>query len=116
MAARRAARESAAKSAGAVKVVGARATRVIIVHKDSNGTDADVRVVTGGASGADASLARLSASAVTDARGVSFGGFTLDGVQDGVPVPGGPPIEHVAAAAGTYSFTVYKGTAAVLTF
>ena len=60
-------------------------------------------------------LSRLSASSVTDARGVSFAGLTFDGVDDGVPVSGGPPDEAVRCVEGAFSFAVFKGTAAVLT-
>lgn len=93
---------------------GAGMTRVVVVHK-TNSTDAVVRVV-GGRKSTNATLRRLSASAVTDARGVSFGGLTLDGVTDGVPVPGGPPMETIPCVAGVFSFKVFSGTAAILVF
>jgi hypothetical protein len=91
-------------------------TRVVVVHKAPRGADAAVRVVGAPAAARAATLQRLSASAVTDARGVSFAGLTLDGVEDGVPVPGGPPDEVVAAVDGAFSFKVFAGTAAVLSF
>ena len=104
-------------SGGSAAAPAAALTRVVIIHKDANGSDTDVSViVAAGSSGGDATLARLSASAVTDARGVSFAGLTLDGVDDGVPVAGGPPVERVPAQAGAYNFKVFRGTAALLSF
>ena len=89
---------------------------VVVVPKAASGTDTAVTVAGAPAAARAATLRRLSASAVTDARGVSFGGLTLDGVTDGVPVPGGPPDEVVTAIDGVFSFKVFRGTAAVLCF
>lgn len=100
------------------ETAGALARRVVVVHKDANGTDAAVAVVAPPAAcgpAARARLSRLSASNVADSRGVSFAGLTLDGVLDGRPVPGGPPDKELTCVDGIFAFTVWRGTAAILT-
>jgi hypothetical protein len=89
------------------------ATRVVVIHKDPAAPPVGVRVA--GCGGAPlAALLRLSAPSVAASSGVSFGGETLDGAEDGLPVPGGPPAEALAAAGGVFSFSVPAGSAAVL--
>lgn len=99
---------------------GTRATRVVIIHKDANATGPAAVSITPAAGqprgrGTDiapARLVRLTAPRVTDSHGVTFGGLSFDGTEDGVPA-GAPDVEPVPFSDGVYSFSVPPGTAAI---
>lgn len=96
---------------------GTGAWRVTLLHKDLYATaPAAVTVVPQAALTQPAVLVRMAPSSgqMTATSGISFGGITFDGSQDGLPL-GQAVNETVAAnAAGSYTFTLNPASAAIL--
>ena len=92
--------------------------RVVVVHKDPGGRDTLVSVAppTGATWAPAASLQRLlSGGGVLEQYNISWGGLSFAGTRDGQPVAtGGAEREAVQLVGGVYTFTVPRGSAAVL--
>ncbi len=94
--------------------------RVLVIHKGTDSSKANVTVVlpSGTTRSQPATLVRLTpgSGGVTSSTGILFGGLTFDGTKNGVPA-GTPASESVPhSGKGTeYSFKVPASSIAILT-